>query len=127
MSTLAIIAIVVGAIVLLVFIGGLVAVGRRDRRQADTYAEHVAAADQALEQARAADKGWDRSVMEEAAREALRAQRPAFEYDDLHLILVDDRPGTNQDRAHFVAMGADGEARVVLARHGDHWGAEGVD
>ena len=35
---------------------------------------------------------------------------------DLHLVLVDDRPGVEEDRAHFGAAGGDGEVRVVLAR-----------
>jgi hypothetical protein len=127
MSALVIILIVIAAIAVLVFIGGAVAVRRRDRAQADVYAEHVAAADHALEQARASDKGWDRAVMEEAAHAALRAQRPELSYDDLHLVLVDDPPGTDQDRAHFVAVGSEGEVRVVLTRAGDHWGAERVE
>jgi hypothetical protein len=127
MSALQIVLIVLAVLILLVFVGGLLGVRRRDRRQAGHYAEHVAAADAALEQARAADRGWDRGVMEEAARAAFREQRPDFAYDNLHLVLVDDKPGTDEDRAHFVAMGADGEARVVLARAGDHWRPEHVE
>jgi type II secretory pathway pseudopilin PulG len=127
MSVLAVILIVLGVLAIVVFIGGLVAVRRRDRARAREFAKHVAAADQALQQARAVDRGWDRAIMEEAARGALRDERPDFAYDSLHLVLVDDRPGTDEDRAHFVALGSDGEARVVLTRTGDHWGAEGVE
>jgi hypothetical protein len=127
MSTLQIILIVVGGLIVLLFIGGLVAVRVRDRRQAAQFEEHVRAADAALEQARALDRGWDRAVMEEAARGALRDERPDFPYDDLHLVLVDDQPGIDEDRAHFVAVGPDGRTRVVLARSGGHWGAERVE
>jgi hypothetical protein len=127
MSLLEIILIGLAALVVLVFIGGVIAVRRRDRMQAGTFAEHVKAADAALQQARALDRGWDRPVMEEAARQALRAQRPEFAYDDLHLVLVDDRPGKDEDRAHFVAVGPDGEVRVQLSRTGDHWGSEAVE
>ena len=41
-------------------------------------------------------------------------------------MLVEDRPGVEEDRAQFHATGADGEARVVLGRHGDRWVAESV-
>jgi hypothetical protein len=127
MSTLEVILIVVGVLIVLLFIGGLIAVRRRDRQEAPVFDEHVRAADAALEQARALDRGWDRVVMEEAARGALRDRRPDFPYDDLHLVLVDDQPGVDEDRAHFVAVGPDGQTRVVLARTGDHWGPESVE
>lgn len=123
MTVIEIILIVVAVLVALVFAGGVVAARRRDRILAPDFAQHVSEADQALQRARAADRGWDRPLMEEAARSALREQRPDFAYDSMHLVLVDDRPGKEDDRAHFVAVGPDGEQRVVLTRTGDHWGA----
>jgi hypothetical protein len=126
MSVLAIIAIVVGVLVILFFIGGLLVVRTRARREADTFHEHVREADEALEQARALDKGWHRDTMEAAARAAVADARPGWSYDDLHLVLVDDRPGTEEDRAHFVAMGTDDQVRVILARQGDAWVLEQV-
>ena len=117
MSALEIVLIVLAALLLLVFVGGFLGARLRDRRRAARFAEHVAAA----------DRGWDRGVMEEVARSALREQRPAFDFDQLHLVLVDDQPGVEEDRAHFVALGADGQARVVLSRAGEHWGAESVE
>ena len=126
-STLGIVAIVVGVLVVLFFIGGLIAVSVRARRQGDTFAEHVRAADEALERARAADRGWHRDTMEDAARAAIAESRPGWPYEDLHLVLVDDRPGVEEDRAHFMAVGPDGQARVVLARQGERWVAEQVD
>ncbi len=127
MSTLAVILIVLGAVILLALILGFLGARARDRRQAPSYMEHVAAADHALEQARAADRGWHREAMEEAARVALSESRPGWKYRDLHLVLVDDRPGVAEDRAHFVAVADDGEARVILARQGDRWVAERVE
>ena len=73
------------------------------------------------------DKGWHRDTMEAAARAAIESARPGWAFDDLHLMLVDDRPGVEEDRAHFVAMGSDGQVHVVLARAGDGWVAESVD
>jgi Na+-transporting methylmalonyl-CoA/oxaloacetate decarboxylase gamma subunit len=126
-STLGIVLIVLGVVVLVFFIGGVFGVVTRSRRQAGTYAEHVAAADSALEQARAVDRGWDRETMEAAARAAVAESRPGWAFDDLHLVFVDDRPGVNEDRAHFVAVGSDGESRVILARQDDRWIAERVE
>jgi hypothetical protein len=127
LSTLGIVLIVVGAVILIMLLLGFLGAWARSRRQARSYEEHVAAADAALEQARAADKGWRREVMEEAARAALDESRPSWRYRELHLILVDDRPGVDEDRAHFMAVGDDGEARVILARHEDRWVAERVE
>ena len=126
MSALAIVLIVVGGVILLLLIGGAV-VARRRASDGD-YAQHVAAADQALEAARAADRGWDRAMLEQTARSALESQRPGWAYSDLHLVLVDDRPGVVDDRAHLVAVGTDGEARLVLTRvAGGEWVVERVE
>lgn len=124
MSTLAIVLIVLGVLLLVFFAGGFLTARRRTADNADERARHLAAADQALEAARAQDKGWDRVLLEEAARRALEEQQPGFAYDELHLVLVDDKPGQEHDRAHFVATSRDGEARVVLARQGDAWVAD---
>jgi hypothetical protein len=127
LSTLGIVVIVVAAVVVLFFIGGLLGVRARARHQEREFAKNVADADKALEQARALDRGWDRAPMEEAARAAIAQARPGEDFHQLHLVLVDDKPGTEQDRAHFVAVGPDWEARVVLSRHGDAWVADQVD
>ena len=128
MSTLAIILIVLGVIVLVALILGFLGTRARDRRQAGTWMRHVAEADSALEQAREEDRGWDREAMSIAARAALAESRPGWTFDELLLLLVDDRPGVEEDRAHFVAIhGNDEETRVVLARQGDRWVAESID
>ena len=126
MSTLAIILLIGGLILLALFAGGLVVLRRRladPRFDAD-----VAAADRALEVARADDRGWDRELLHEAARAALRTGRPGFEPRSLDLVLVDDRPGVEEDRAHLVALGEGETVRVVLAREADGaWVAESLD
>ena len=126
MSVLAIVLIAVGVLVLLVFAGGLAAARRRDEAHAGEYARHLAEADHALEQARAADKGWDRAVMDACVTRALEEQRPGFTPDELMLVLVDDRPGVAEDRAHFVAVGGGEEVRIVLSRGEAGWAAESV-
>jgi len=124
MSTLAIILIVLAVLVAVVFAGGLFVSRRRQAATAANYQSHVAAADQALEQARASDRGWDRAVLERTARDALERERPDWSYRDLYLVLVDDRPGVAEDRAHFAAIGSAGETRVVLVRGEDGWAVE---
>jgi hypothetical protein len=116
-SVLAIILIVVAVLALVLFIGGLVYSRRRLNDPA--LERHIRAADQELEQARASDRGWDRLLLEEAARRTLAEERPGFGVERLHLVLVDDRPGVEEDRAHMLAMGDDGEARVVLTRNAE--------
>jgi hypothetical protein len=126
-STLGIILIVIAALVAITLLLGLLGIRARNRRQAGSYAEHVAQADSALEQARALDRGWQREVMEATARGALERERPGWTYSDLHLVLVDDKPGMEEDRAHFIAVGEGGEeARVVLGRQDGDWVAESV-
>jgi len=124
MSTLGIVLIVIAAVLLLLLLGGFAGAARRRGRHGHHYDQHLAEADRALEQARAADKGWDRAVLEDAARQALAQQKPGWPYSELALVLVDDRPGTSEDRAHFLASGEDGETRVVLARRDTGWAAE---
>ena len=118
-----IILIVIGVVLILLFVGGYVATRRRNK----DWSEHVAQAEQALERAFAADRGWDRELLHRAAREALGSHRPGWEYTDVHLVVVDDKPGVEEDKAHLVAVGEDGEARVVLARAADGgWRVESV-
>jgi hypothetical protein len=127
MSALAIVLIVIGVLTLLLLLGGLAATSRREQRYGHEWERRVVEADQALEQARAADKGWDRRLLDDAARAAVEEARPGWRYEKLHLVLVDDRPGVREDRAHFVAAGPDGEARVVLARRDGGWATERVE
>jgi len=128
MSVLVIILIVLVVLVVLFLAGGIAGARKRDRAQGGAYAEHVAAADRALEQARADDKGWHRDALEAAVRAGVAQQRPDFSVDSLQLVLVDDRPGVTEDRAQFVAAGPGGELRVVLGRReGGDWRVETLE
>ena len=127
MSVLAIVLIVLGVAVLVLTAGGLLARRRHDRRYAGTYARNVEEADRALEEARAADRGWDPALLEQAARRALIEARPGWEPARLEIVLVDDRPGVAEDRAHLVAVQGEDRVRIVLARQeGGHWTAQVV-
>ena len=124
MDIVLIIIAVVTVLAVLFFVGGYIA----SRRGNADWAENVAQAEQALEKAWAQDKGWDREVLHRSAREALGSHKPGWEYSDVHIVGVDDRPGVAEDRARLVAVGEDGEAKVVLARDADGgWTVESID
>jgi hypothetical protein len=126
MSTLAVVVIVVAGVLLLLFLGGFLAAHRRGRQP--EVAENIRAADRALEVARAQDRGWDRESMLGVVTAALRERHPQGEWTAIELVLVEDRPGVAEDRAHMVAFGPQGEARVILARReGGEWFAEQVE
>jgi len=121
MSTLTIVLIVVAIVVIVLFIGGLIAVRARDREEAPHYDEHLREADQALERARAEDRGWDPALLEAAVRDALARSHAGTDFRQLVLVLVDDRPGVREDRAHYDAHAADQKVRVVLTRDEQGW------
>jgi len=125
-STLAIILLVIGAVLALLFCGGLLYTTRRRRRNQSSDTRHIAEADRALERARAADRGWDRARLDRVAQEGLAAQRPNVSYGELQLVLVDDRPGVSEDRAHLLAASDEGDTRIVLRRRGDDWEVESL-
>jgi hypothetical protein len=126
MSVLAIVLIVLGALILVFLVGGLI-IARR-RANLPGREEHIRAADKALEQARAADRGWDRELLHAAARSALGEHRPGFVPESLDIVLVDDRPGVEEDRAHLIAAAPGERVRLVLARDASgQWGIERVE
>ena len=124
MSAIAIIVIVVVVLLVLLVVGGIIANGRRARDQEDETLSAVREADQALALARASDRGWERAVLEAAAREAFAARSPA-EVRELLLMRVVDRPGTEEDQALFRVVTDVGSEEILLVRHGGEWGTPG--
>ena len=124
MSAIAIIVIVVVVLLVLLIVGGVIANGRRAREQEDETLSAVREADQALALARASDRGWERAVLEAAAREAFAARSPA-EVRELLLMRVVDRPGTEEDQALFRVVTDVGSEEILLVRHGGAWGTPG--
>jgi type II secretory pathway pseudopilin PulG len=111
--------VLVGLVVIaLLFAGGMLAVSRRRDKLADSLLARIEAADAALADARAQDKGWERATIEAAARAAVAPQ----EVQELHLVQVVDKPGTDADQAVFRVLGADGtEHTVTLGRRDGAW------
>ena len=122
MSALAIIIIVVLGLLLLLFVGGLIANARRARAEDPELRATLREADQALAQARAEDRGWDRVALETAAREAFAARSP-IEPRELQLVKVVDRPGTEDDQCLFRVVTDAGSEEILLTRSGGAWGA----
>ena len=122
-STLGVILLVVLVLVLVLAVGGYVAMTRRIRARESGLQRELAQAEDALAQAHALDKGWDRKTLEAAAR-AAAAERFG---DDVagapQLVQVIDRPGVDADQAVFRVEGRDGrEHRITLGRTGGEWG-----
>jgi hypothetical protein len=122
-STIAVIVIVFVVLVVLLIVGGLIANGRRARSQEDETRSAARDADQVLAQARASDRGWERGVLEAAAREAFAARSPA-EVLELLLVKVVDRPGMEEDQALFRVVTDAGSEEILLVRDASGaWGA----
>jgi hypothetical protein len=120
-STLAIILIAFGVLALVLFVGGFVVAGRRARAHDADLRTQIEAADQALAQARAGDRGWDPDVLQAAARQAYASQSDGREPEQLYLVQVIDRPGTDADEAVFRAIDGHREQDLVLGREGGQW------
>jgi hypothetical protein len=119
-STIGIVVLAVVVVLALLFVGGYVAAARRTVALSDALGARIDAADKALADARASDRGWERATMEAAARDAVAPRAVVA----LHLIQVVDRPGTDSDEAVFRAEHDDGDATtVILGRRDGAWTA----
>src|SRR5689334_17664381 len=102
MDAVTVIVVVLVLIVAVLAIGGYIANRRRFEAEAADIEQAARLADQHLARAHAEDKGWDRPVLEEAARSAY-AERTGREPSKLTLVQVVDRPGIEEDEAVFDA------------------------
>jgi hypothetical protein len=113
---------ILAALLVVLFVGGLITSGRRRRVMAERLHAQIEAADAALADARASDRGWERHAIEAAARSALAQRRPDADVKELQLVQVVDRPGTDADEAVLRAIFADGrEDTVALGRRDGAW------
>jgi len=118
-TTLAVILIVIGVLLVALFVGGLIAAGRRQRAQEGHLRQQLEQANSELALAHAQDKGWDRGALEAAARAAA-----GDGVQELDLVQVEDRPGTDEDRAVFRVVRGGQETRLVLGRRDGAWVAD---
>jgi type II secretory pathway pseudopilin PulG len=122
-STVDVVLLVVLLVIALLATGGYVAATRRNRARERKLLDELQAAERALAQAHAADKGWDRALLESAARDAVAERFPGAQVNSMQLVQVLDRPGTDADQAIFrVETGEGDEHRITLGRTGGVWG-----
>jgi hypothetical protein len=119
-TTLEIVILVVVLVIAALVVGGFVASGRRERADEAARRTELEAANQALAMARAEDRGWERSLLEEACRAAFAERSPA-EIRELELVQVVDRPGKEEDQAVFRVVTDHGAEYLHLDRRGDAW------
>ncbi len=116
MTPLGVVLLVIALLLLVLVVGGVIAAGRRQRAREAHLQAQLSQANEALALARADDRGWDRDVLEAAARAAAGGR-----VDALDLVQVQDRPGTEEDRAIFRVVRGGREDRLVLGRHDGAW------
>jgi uncharacterized Ntn-hydrolase superfamily protein len=108
-------------IVLLVLaVGGVVARSRQLARTRGAFEDDLARANEDLATAAAQDRGWDRETLEAAARRVYAEQRGS-EPDELLLVEVRDRPGTDEDEAVFQVRAGHAGGRLTLGREAGEW------
>jgi hypothetical protein len=120
-STLEIILLIVGVLVVVLAIGGYIAVRRRMEAGDHEFRAILEQANADLAQAHAADHGWDPARLDEAARAAFAERTPDEEINKLELVQVVDKPGTEEDEAVFHVETDLGIHTIRLARRGDEW------
>jgi hypothetical protein len=108
-------------VLLLLAIGGYLARTRQLQRSRPAFERSLEQVNRDLAAAAAADRGWNRDTLEEAARRIYAEQRGG-EPPELVLIEVLDRPGTDEDQAVFRC----GDARLTLGRRNGEWVSESL-
>ena len=126
MPTWAIIVLAVFGAFLLLALGGALAASLRARRRRAQFGGRLDEVNHALADARAIDRGWEPDVLEVAARRAFESERPGVEIDELILVQVVDRPGTEEDKAAFRVVGGGVRVRVTLGRVDGEWVGEAL-
>jgi Tfp pilus assembly protein PilX len=115
--------IIVLAVLVLLAVGGAIAARRRLAATSDRFDANLQQVNRDLALAHAEDRGWERSALEAAARQAYAAERGGAEPSDLELTQVIDRPGTDEDKAVFRC----GAERLTLGRRDGEWVLEALD
>jgi hypothetical protein len=113
--------IVVIAALLVLAVGGAIARRRQLAHTREAFERSLAQVNRDLAAAAAQDRGWDRARLEAAARRVAAEELGAAELEELTLVEVLDRPGTDADEAVFRVRAAGRPHRVVLGRRAGEW------
>jgi hypothetical protein len=112
--------IIVLVVLVVLIVGGVFARQRQLARSRPAFERRLAKVDRDLAAAAALDRGWDREHLEAAARR-ISAERLGVEPEELTLVEVIDRPGTEHDQAVFEVNAGGDRHRVVLGRRDGDW------
>ena len=126
METWEIIVLVVVAVLILLAVGGAYARRRQLEGSQGRFDANLLQVNRDLAAAHAEDRGWERTVLEGAAREAYAAERGGSDTGELELMQVIDRPGTDEDKAVF-RCGPEGRDRLTLGRRDGQWVLETLE
>ena len=121
MSTLEIIILVGVGLIVLLAVGGAIAVRRRREAGEPQFRAMVEQANADLAAAHAADNGWEPARLDAAARRAAAERAPGEEVKRIELVQVVDKPGIEEDEAVFHVETDLGTHTITLARRGDDW------
>ena len=109
--------IIVLAVLLVLAVGGYFARQRQLKRTRPAFERRLAQVERDLAAAAATDRGWDREHLEAAARR-IATERFGEEPEELTLVEVIDKPGTDDDQAVFLG---ERRQRLILGRRDGDW------
>ena len=113
-------------VVIVLAVGGALARRAQLARSRSAFDSSLDRVNRDLATAAAQDRGWDRAKLEAAARRLFAAERGA-EPEELTLVEVLDRPGTDEDRAVFRAVHGGAEHALTLGRREGEWVRESLE
>ncbi len=125
METWEIIVLVVVLVIIVLAVGGSYARRRQLENSRGRFDAHLLEVNRDLAAAHAEDRGWERSILEDAARQAYTAERGS-DPGELDLVQVIDRPGTDDDHAIF-RCGPEARERLTLGRRDGQWVLETLE
>ena len=114
------IVVIVVVVFAVLIVGGIFARNRQLARSRPAFERALAQVDRDLAAAAASDRGWDRTLLETAARR-ISAEQFGGEPEELTLVEVIDRPGTDEDQAVFDVNAGGARHRLVLGRRDGSW------
>jgi hypothetical protein len=112
--------IIVLVVLVVLVVGGIVARNRQLASTRPAFERALAQVERDLVAAAASDRGWDRTLLEAAARR-ISAEQFGSDPDELTLVEVIDKPGTEEDQAVFDVSAGGSRHRVVLGRRDGDW------